>query len=84
VGGVGRNLRGRRVPGVNKGDRLTDESLTCQGVWSRKYSDVALHALRRTYAELAHKGGARLDQIQLSRGNASLLLRSDIWARPPA
>jgi hypothetical protein len=28
---------------------------------------VTPHDLRRTYAKLAHKGGAKLDQIQLSR-----------------
>ena len=32
----------------------------------------APHDLRRTYAKLAHKGGAKLDQIQLSLGHASL------------
>ena len=37
-----------------------------------KYSNVARHDLRRTYAKLAHKGGAKLDQIQLSLGHASL------------
>ena len=37
-----------------------------------KYSNVAPHDLRRTYAKLAHKGGAKLDQIQLSLGHASL------------
>jgi hypothetical protein len=37
-----------------------------------KYSHVAPHDLRRTYAKLAHKGGAKLDQIQLSLGHASL------------
>ena len=60
--------------GVNKGDRLTGDSLTSQGVWRcvEKYSDVAPHDLRRTYAKLAHKGGAKLDQIQLSLGHASL------------
>ena len=60
--------------GVNKGDRLSGESLTSQGVWRcvERYSDVAPHDLRRTYAKLAHKGGAKLDQIQLSLGHASL------------
>jgi site-specific recombinase XerD len=60
--------------GVNKGDRVTGDSLTSQGVWRcvEKYSDVAPHDLRRTYAKLAHKGGAKLDQIQLSLGHASL------------
>src|SRR5215472_4723289 len=61
--------------GVNKGDRMTGDSLTSQGIWRcvEKYSDVAPHDLRRTYAKLAHKGGAKLDQIQLSLGHASLL-----------
>jgi hypothetical protein len=38
--------------GVNKGDRVTGDSLTSQGVWRcvTKYSDVAPHDLRRTYA----------------------------------
>ena len=60
--------------GVNKGDRITRESLSSQGIWRcvEKYSDVAPHDLRRTYAKLAHKGGAKLDQIQLSLGHASL------------
>ena len=33
---------------------------------------LAPHDLRRTFAKLAHKGGAKLDQIQLSLGHASL------------
>jgi integrase len=37
-----------------------------------KYYHAAPHDLRRTYAKLAHKGGAKLDQIQLSLGHASL------------
>jgi site-specific recombinase XerD len=61
--------------GVNKGDRLTGDCLTSQAVWRcvEKYSHVAPHDLRRTYAKLAHKGGAKLDQIQLSLGHASLM-----------
>jgi integrase len=61
--------------GVNKGDRMTGDSLTSQGIWRcvEKYSDVSPHDLRRTYAKLAHKGGAKLDQIQLSLGHASLM-----------
>jgi site-specific recombinase XerD len=34
--------------------------------------NVAAHDLRRTFAKLAHKGGAGLDQIQLSLGHASI------------
>jgi site-specific recombinase XerD len=33
---------------------------------------VAAHDLRRTYAKLAHKGGAALEQIQISLGHASV------------
>jgi integrase len=33
---------------------------------------VSAHDLRRTYAKLAMKGGAGLDQIQLSLGHASI------------
>jgi site-specific recombinase XerD len=61
--------------GVNRGDNITGDSLTSQGIWRcvEKYSNVAPHDLRRTYAKLAHKGGAKLDQIQLSLGHASLM-----------
>lgn len=61
--------------GVNKGNRVTGASLSSQGVLRcvQKYAKVAPHDLRRTYARLAHKGGARLDQIQLSLGHASLI-----------
>jgi integrase len=38
-----------------------------------KYSDVAPHDLRRTFAKLAHKGGCKLDQLQLSLGHASMM-----------
>jgi site-specific recombinase XerD len=34
---------------------------------------LAPHDLRRTFAKLAHKGGAPIDQIQLSLGHASLV-----------
>jgi integrase len=34
--------------------------------------DFAPHDLRRTYGKLAHKGGAKIEQIQLSYGHASL------------
>lgn len=33
---------------------------------------LSAHDLRRTFAKLAHKGGAGLDQIQLSLGHASI------------
>jgi integrase len=34
--------------------------------------DVAWHDCRRTFAKLASKGGARLEQTQLSQGHASI------------
>ena len=50
-----------------------------EAVWTmlRRYArvlglDIAPHDLRRTYAKLAHKGGAPLEQIQLSLGHASI------------
>ena len=36
------------------------------------YDDLVAHDLRRTFAKLAHKGGAGVDQIQLTLGHASL------------
>ena len=36
------------------------------------FGDLAARDLRRTFAKLAHKGGAGLDQIQLSLGHASI------------
>jgi site-specific recombinase XerD len=71
---------GRVFRPINKGGRLTHESLTEKCVWSilRKYrADVGLphlapHDLRRSYAKLARQGGAPLEQIQLSLGHASV------------
>ena len=34
--------------------------------------NLAPHDLRRTFAKLAHQGGARVEQIQLSLGHASI------------
>lgn len=65
---------GRLFRGVNKGDHLTGESLSSQGIFRcvQKYGKVSPHDLRRTFAKLCHKGGAKLDQIQLSLGHASI------------
>lgn len=38
----------------------------------RAFLDIAPHDLRRTFAKLAHRGGAGLDQIQLTLGHASI------------
>ena len=61
---------------VNKGDRINGESLTDQAIYDvvREYAgqNTGAHDLRRTFAKLAHKGGAGLDQIQLTLGHASI------------
>jgi integrase len=61
--------------GVNKGDAIAGERLSTQGIRRAvtRYADaIAPHDLRRTFAKLAFKGGAKLDQIQLSLGHASM------------
>jgi integrase/recombinase XerD len=65
---------------VNKGDRVTGGSITPQAIYNiivgyaeeLKNKGVAPHDLRRTFAKLAHKGGAAIDQIQLSLGHESI------------
>ena len=71
---------GRVFRPINRGGRLTHESLTDKCVWFilRKYAPVlgfaklAPHDLRRTFARLAHQGRAPIEQIQLSLGHASI------------
>jgi site-specific recombinase XerD len=65
---------------INKGDNISGPDLTAQAVADvvKQYADqcgfddLAAHDLRRTYAKLARKGGADLQQIQLSLGHASV------------
>ncbi len=64
---------------INKGDSIVSQTLTPQAIrdivcfYSNRLGfTVAPHDLRRTYAKLAHKGGAGLDQIQLSLGHVSI------------
>ena len=61
---------------MNKGGRVTGDKVTPQLVFRvvAEYAgeDVSAHDLRHTFAKLAHKGGAPVDQIQLSLGHASL------------
>jgi site-specific recombinase XerD len=71
--------RGRIFRPVNKGGRLEGDSITPQAVYNvvAAYAEtaalgVAAHDLRRTFAKLAHKGGAALEQIQLTLGHASI------------
>jgi site-specific recombinase XerD len=56
------------------------DGMTPQAIYNtwREYTgalglaEMAVHDARRTFAKLAHKGGAALEQIQLSLGHASL------------
>lgn len=65
---------------VNKGDHVVGDGITPQAIRNTvadyadklKNAGVAPHDLRRTFAKLAHKGGAALDQIQLSLGHESI------------
>jgi integrase len=65
---------------VNKGDRLAGDRMTAQAVFNtvKAYAAAiamdhfAPHDLRRSYAKLAHKRRAPLEQIQLSLGYASI------------
>jgi site-specific recombinase XerD len=71
---------GRLFRPVNKGDKLAGETMTAQSIFEtvKKYAieigqkEIAPHDLRRTFAKLAHKGRAALEQIQLSLGHASI------------
>jgi len=64
---------------INKGERITGESLTSQAVQNivKEYAEIcgyelAAHDLRRTFAKLARKANAPIDQIQLTLGHASV------------
>lgn len=64
---------------INKGSAVSGQELTPQAVYNvvAQYAEetglqVAVHDLRRTFAKLAHKGGAALDQIQLTLGHSSI------------
>lgn len=65
---------------VHKGGHITHETVSPQAIRDivKFYGEMigmpelAAHDLRRTYAKLAHKGGAGLDQIQLSLGHVSI------------
>jgi site-specific recombinase XerD len=65
---------------INKGDRVVGVGITPQAIYNiivgyasvLEKKGVAPHDLRRTFAKLAHKGGAAIDQIQLSLGHESI------------
>ena len=64
---------------VRRGDHITGQGMTAQAVFDvvKDYAkeigvDVRPHDLRRTFAKLAHKGNAPIEQIQLSLGHSSV------------
>jgi integrase/recombinase XerD len=64
---------------MHRSGHLTGGGMTAQAIYDvvRRYAaqcgwGLAAHDLRRTFAKLAHKGKAGLDQIQLSLGHASI------------
>ncbi len=64
---------------INKGGAISGDELTPQAIYNvvAQYAaevglQVAAHDLRRTFAKLAHKGGAALDQIQMTLGHSSI------------
>jgi integrase len=71
---------GRVFRSINKGGRITGDTTTTQSIFEvvRLYGGrigvpkLAPHDTRRTFARLAHKGRAALEQIQLSLGHASV------------
>lgn len=70
---------GRVFRAINKADRLVSDRMTPQSIFEivQRYSrvlgvPVAPHDLRRTFAKLAHRGQAPIEQIQRSLGHASL------------
>ena len=61
--------------GMNKSNAVIGERLSTQGILravTRYLDAIAPRDLRRTFAKLAFKGGAKLDQIQFSLGHASI------------
>lgn len=64
---------------VRRDDHITDQGMTTQAIFDvvKTYAkeigvDVRPHDLRRTFAKLAHKGNAPIEQIQLSLGHSSV------------
>lgn len=61
--------------GVNKGDNITGKKLTGDAILKmiQNYNpDIAAHDLRRTFAKLAHKGNAPIEQISKALGHDSI------------
>ena len=73
-------LSGRLFRAVSQGGEVEGDGITSQAVYLivRGYAEqlgllIAPHDLRRTFAQLAHRGRSPLEQIQLSLGHESIL-----------
>jgi integrase len=71
---------GRVFRPIHKGGYIIGDRMTPQGIQNlvKEYAGacgfkLAAHDLRRTFAKLSYKGGAGIDQIQLSLGHASIV-----------
>ena len=71
---------GRILRAVNKADKIVGTGFSGEAILQnvrRLASEIGIvitpHDLRRTFAQLAHRGEAAIDQIQLSLGHASLV-----------
>jgi len=70
---------GRLFQAMSKSGRIQHEHICGETVRDVVYKyaqqcgfNISPHDLRRTYAKLAHKNGAKIDQIQLNLGHHSL------------
>ena len=80
VAAAGVATGGRLLRAVNKGGRVTGDGMTAQSIFECvvrygqriRVDSIAPHVSARTFAKLAHKGHAALEQIQLSLGHASI------------
>ena len=61
------------------GDRITGQGMSAQSIYevvaaygNELGATLAPHDVRRTFAKLAHKGRAPLEQIQMALGHASI------------
>ena len=72
--GDGRVFRAIDKRGNVRGDGVTSQAIynILRGHAAALGLELAPHDARRTFAKLAHKGGAPVDQIQLSLGHASI------------
>jgi len=65
---------------INRGGNIQENGMTSQAIYNIvveyaqicNLSKIKAHDLRRTFAKLAYKGGAGLDQIQLSLGHTNI------------